>query len=667
MKGMASTVQPAAPVIQTAAKAGMRHRLDIDGLRAIAVIPVVLYHAHLLRVPGGFVGVDVFFVISGYLITGLIRSALEKGRFSIVDFYERRARRILPALFVVLAATSIAAYLMLLPHNLRDYGRSLISTLFFFSNILFSRQAGYFDAPSEMKPLLHTWSLAVEEQFYIVYPLFLFLVARYFRKRYFLAITAAFVLSFALSVRQLHTDPVAAFYLAPARAWELMTGGLLALNVLPELRNRFAANILGFAGLILILYSVFAFSAETPFPGYNALFPCVGAAFIIFSGSRQESLAAQLLSMRPLVLVGLISYSLYLWHWVLLVFARYYLIRPLTRMEAAAVVAAAFIAAGLSWRFVETPFRKRSFASRRWIFAGALLASLPLTAFGGLAFLKHGFPSRYSGEARKLVDGSDDIWKRRDECLGRICRVGAPDVPASFLLWGDSHAGAVAPAAEEFALAHHLSGFVAYQGACAPLLHLKRYDQNFDCEKFNQGVFDYIQAHRVATVFLEGRWALYAEGTRYKEEQGGPALLTKERKPELDYAAFEKLVPATLEQVQKLGAKVIVLASTPEVGMDVPTALARQLVSGISLPVAPSYAAFLDRQRRAFQVLSDAAPKYSAQIVYPHQLLCDHINCAVTKDNWPLYSDDNHLSTHGAMMLTPIFENALLPGRSQAQ
>ncbi|MBV9760540.1 MAG: acyltransferase family protein [Acidobacteriaceae bacterium] len=661
---MLTTVQPSPIADKTVVKAGMRHRLDIDGLRALAVIPVVLYHAHLLRMPGGFVGVDIFFVISGYLITGLILGALGKGRFSIVDFYERRARRILPALFAVLAVTSVAAYLVLLPHNLRDYGRSLIATLFFFSNILFSKQAGYFDAPSEMKPLLHTWSLAVEEQFYIVYPLFLFLVARYLRKRYLLAIGAAFVLSFALSIRQLHADPAGAFFLAPPRAWELMMGGLLALNVLPELRHILARNILGLCGLALIFYSIFAFSPETPFPGYNALFPCVGAALIIYSGATQKSWAARLLSTKPLVFVGLISYSLYLWHWVLLFFARYYLIRPLNRVQAAAFVAAAFFAATLSWRFVETPVRNRNFASRRWIFAGAGLVSLPLAAFGGFAFVKHGFPGRYSGEARRLVDGADDIWKRRDECLSKICRVGVEDVPASFALWGDSHAGAVAPGLEQFALANHLSGYVAYQGACAPLLHLKRYDQSFDCETFNQKVFDYLRAHRVATIFLEGRWALYAEGSRYKEEPGTPALLAEGGRPSQDYAVFEKLVPATLEQLQKLGSKVVIIASTPEVGIDVPTALARQLLSGISFSLAPSTSAFMDRQRRAFQVLSDAAPKYSTEIVYPHRLLCDQTNCAVIKDGRPLYSDDNHLSTHGATVLTPIFEKALLSSSS---
>lgn len=634
--------------------------MDIDGLRAIAVVPVVLYHAHLFRVPGGFVGVDIFFVISGYLITALILSGIEKGRFTIADFYERRARRILPALFVLLAAASVAAYLILLPHDAKEYGRSLIATIFFFSNVIFSRQAGYFDAPSEMKPLLHTWSLAVEEQFYILYPLFLFFVARYLRKRYLLAIVSAFVLSFAVSVRQLHTDPVAAFYLAPARAWELMTGGLLALSVLPEIRHRFAASLLGLAGLLLIVYSVCAFSADTPFPGYNALYPCVGAALIIYTGSTERSFVARLLSIKPLVFVGLISYSLYLWHWVLLVFARYYLIRPLTRIETAVVVAAAFIAAALSWRFIETPIRRRSFASRPWIFAGAALASLPIVAFGSLAFISHGFPTRYIGQARKLVDGTDDVWKRRDQCLGKICHVGAADVPESFILWGDSHAGAVAPAVEQFALAHGLSGLVAYQGACAPLLHLRRFDQRFDCEGFNQSVLDKIQAHHIRNIFLEGRWALYAEGTRYKDEPGGPALLTPSREPEQDYAEFKRLLSLTLQRLQALNAKVIIIASTPEIGIDVPTALARQLLSGISFPVAPQYAAFLDRQRRAFQMLSDAAQEYSAQIVYPHQLLCNRSTCAIVKDQRPLYSDDNHLSAHGAMVLTPIFETTLL-------
>jgi peptidoglycan/LPS O-acetylase OafA/YrhL len=334
----------------------MKHRSDIDGLRAVAVIAVVLFHTRLVRVPGGFVGVDIFFVISGYLITTLLLEDIRKERFSIASFYERRVRRILPALFTVLVFSSLAAYALFLPRDAKDYGRSLAATVFFSSNRVFAAQAGYFDAPAEMKPLLHTWSLAVEEQFYIVYPLFLFVVTRYFRKRYAIAIGFVLILSFAMSVRRLSIDPPAAFYFAGARAWELMLGGLLATAIIPELRHRMSANILGLLGLGLIGYSVFALSSATPFPGPNALYPCVGAALVIYSGVTQETLVSRVLSARPVVSVGLISYSLYLWHWVILVFSRYYLVRPLNRVEAAAVIASALVLASLSCGSSKRPF-----------------------------------------------------------------------------------------------------------------------------------------------------------------------------------------------------------------------------------------------------------------------------------------------------------------------
>ncbi len=299
----------------------MKHRSDIDGLRAIAVIPVVLFHAGVRHVAGGFIGVDVFFVISGYLITTILLEDIRRDRFSIAAFYQRRARRILPALFAVLLFASLAAYKLLLPNDAYEYGRSLLATLGFISNIAFSRQMGYFDAPAEMKPLLHTWSLAVEEQFYILYPLFLFLVTRYFRKRYAVAIGSVLALSLAYSIGRSDTQAATSFYLPTTRAWELLIGGLLAIQSLPKLRHQLSANLLGFFGLGLISYSVFAFSAATPFPGYHALFPCVGAALIIYSGMAVEPLVGRVLSAKPLVFVGLISYSLYLWHWISLLFS----------------------------------------------------------------------------------------------------------------------------------------------------------------------------------------------------------------------------------------------------------------------------------------------------------------------------------------------------------
>jgi peptidoglycan/LPS O-acetylase OafA/YrhL len=642
----------------------MKHRPDIDGLRAVAVIPVVLFHAGIRHVAGGYIGVDVFFVISGFLITGILMEDIRHDRFSIANFYERRARRILPALFTVLLFSSLAAYKLLLPNDAYDYGRSLIATLLFASNIAFARQMGYFDGPSEMKPLLHTWSLAVEEQFYIVYPLFLFLVTRFFRKRYAVAIGSMLVLSLGYSIWRVDTQPTTSFYLATTRAWELLIGGILAIQGVPKLQNKLSANLLGFFGLALIGYGVFAFSAATPFPGVNALYPCVGAALIIYTAMAADTLVARLLSLKPVVFVGLISYSLYLWHWVIIVFAKHYLGHPLAGLEKIAVIVAAFLFASFTWKFVENPFRGRNaIGTRAWIFSTAAAVAMLFAVFGGLALATDGFPSRFSGEARFLINSRDDFWKRRDACDHKICHVGTADAPESFILWGDSHAGALAPAFEHLAQSDNIAGAVAFHSGCAPLLGLKRYGaQSEDCTGYGNSVLDYINAHHIKNVFIHGRWGLYTESVR--PEQGIPLLLTPDLRPEENYAVFSQLVNSTLKELHDLNLNVVIIGSVPEVGTNVPETLARDAISGKPVAFNLPREQFMKRQERAFQVLRDAADKYSDQIVYPHEALCTTSECSVMKEQYPLYSDDDHLSVHGAMYLTPMFATLLKAGPS---
>ncbi len=637
----------------------MKHRPDIDGLRAIAVVPVVLFHAGVRHVAGGYIGVDVFFVISGFLITGILMEDIRQDRFSIANFYERRARRILPALFTVLLFSSLAAYKLLLPNDAYDYGRSLIATLFFVSNIAFARQMGYFDGPSEMKPLLHTWSLAVEEQFYILYPLFLFLVTRFFRKRYTLAISLMLILSLGYSIWRVDTQPTTSFYLATTRAWELLIGGILAVQGIPKLQNKLSANLFGFLGLGLIAYGVLAFSAATPFPGVNALYPCVGAALIIYTGMAANTLVGRLLSLKPVVFVGLISYSLYLWHWVIIVFAKHYLGRPLVGLEKIAVIVAAFLAASFTWKFVENPFRGRNaIGTRAWIFSGAAAIAMVFAVFGGLARATDGFPSRFSGEARLLINSRDDFWKRRDACDKKVCHVGVDDAPESFILWGDSHAGALAPAFEHLAQTDNLAGAVAFHSGCAPLLQLKRYGaQAEDCTGYGNSVLDYIKAHHIKNVFLHGRWGLYTESVR--PEQGIPLLLTPDLRPEENYAVFSQLVHSTLKELHDLDLNVVIIASVPEVGTNVPETLARDAISGKPVALNLSRDQFMKRQERAFQVLRSAAAEYSDQIVYPHEALCATSECSVMNAQYPLYCDDDHLSVHGALYLTSMFETLL--------
>jgi len=638
----------------------MTHRDDIDGLRAVAIVPVLLFHAGVSRFSGGFTGVDVFFVISGYLITGLILSNIAEGKFSIAHFYERRVRRILPALFFLLICASIAAYALLMPDEAREFGRSLFATMFFSSNVLFAKQTGYFQNPAEMKPLLHTWSLAVEEQFYILYPLTLFFITRYLRKQYAVVLLSALGLSLAFSVWDVHFHRSVSFYSSAARAWELLLGGILAVGLIPALRHRMLANSLATIGVVLLAGSFLFLSGSLPFPGLNALYPTVGTALIIYSGAQNKTIISKILSTKPFVFIGLISYSLYLWHWTLIVFFKYYSLRQLSGWNVAAVISAAVIIATLSWQFVEKPFRgKRSLVqSRKFLFSGAAAGSAIFVLIAGVFFLTHGLPARFNQQVLRLLASKNDYWAKREACMDRICRVGDNRAEPSFILWGDSHAGAIAPVFEQIATSNHVSGFVAFSPACAPLVGLKRYDED-DVEKcagFNKLVLNFIEFHHIQNVFLHARWALYAEGSRYGQEWGGPVLLTRDRKQPEDYARFEGLLTSAVEDLQQAHANVFIIASVPEVGMDVPTWLARGARTGRSPEaLATPYPKFMARQARTLSLLSRVAEKYRVHLVFPDRMLCENDSCRSEKEDRVFYTDSNHLSVQGALVLAPEF------------
>lgn len=360
----------------------MIYRREIDGLRALAVVPVILFHAGLSTFSGGFVGVDVFFVISGYLITSILLADLERGDFSIARFYERRARRILPALFLVMACCIPFAWAWMLPDEWHDFSQSLVAVVLFVSNILFWREEGYFAPVAELKPLLHTWSLAVEEQYYLLFPLFLLVAWRLGPRRVLLMIVGIALLSLAASEWASRIAAGANFYLAPTRAWELLAGSICAF----ALRGRApgANDWLGLSGIVLILLAIFAFDEKTPFPGLYALVPVVGTALIVLFGGP-GSRTARLLGLRPLVGIGLVSYSAYLWHQPLFAFARLQGLGepPMVLMLALAVLAMGL--AWLSWRFVERPFRagKASLLpTRRGVFAASLGGGALLIAAG---------------------------------------------------------------------------------------------------------------------------------------------------------------------------------------------------------------------------------------------------------------------------------------------
>lgn len=424
----------------------MKYRADVDGLRAVAVLAVVGFHAGVPWLTGGFAGVDVFFVISGFLIGGVVAERQARGDFSLDWFWERRIRRIFPSLMVMLAATSAIAWWLLTPRDFLSYARSMAAALVSLSNVFFWRTSDYFGGEDLVRPLLHTWSLGVEEQFYLVFPVFMLLAARFLAGGTRIALAAVAIASLALCVVQTQGHAEAAFYLPLARAWELLAGVLLALWA-PKVRPGAARHAVGLAGLALIVGTCLLVSGDTRWPGVAALAPVLGAVLVI---AADGGIAGRLLALKPVVWVGLLSYSLYLWHWPLLTFQRYLL--PGGWPAAVAVLLAIGLAA-LSLRFVERPFRDGGFLTRRQVFASGAGAILLLAAFAGLVVLANGVPRRFDQRSLAMAesrlersrgsyrDGACFISYRFDAKDYRkdLCATADPK-RQDWLLVGDSHA-----------------------------------------------------------------------------------------------------------------------------------------------------------------------------------------------------------------------------------
>lgn len=432
------------------------YRKDIEGLRAVAVLPVVAYHVGFTAVPGGFIGVDVFFVISGFLITQLLQADIQAGEFSLMRFYERRIRRIGPALFATLAVTFALGMLYCLPDELADLSKSLVAAAASVSNFYFWSTSGYCDGDAASKPLLHTWSLAVEEQFYLLWPLYLWLGQRYLRQRFIPVTVAIALVSFAVSAVGAFRFANSTFYLPGTRLWELAAGGLIALGAVPVITSAAARNLLAMTGLVLIAGSALLIRGSMPFPGLLALPPCLGAAMVIVAGRGGSSVAGRLLALPPMAFVGAISYSLYMWHWPITVFQKNYALfaAGLTLFQTKLlIVGLSFAAATLSWRFIEQPFRTRQIAvARPMLLRLAGVSFGILMAVGVTASARGGFPARFTAQELEtvahLTQSTHGAW-RPDRCFlykGHPGEKFAPECLAllsghkNYLLLGDSHA-----------------------------------------------------------------------------------------------------------------------------------------------------------------------------------------------------------------------------------
>ena len=393
----------------------MHYRREIDGLRALAVIPVILFHAGVQAFSGGFVGVDVFFVISGYLITTIILSDLEQNTFSSIKFYERRARRILPALFVMMATCLIVGYFTLMPDEFKSLGQSVVATTLFSNNILLAMTSGYWDLASEYKPLLHTWSLGVEEQYYFIFPPIMIILWKKFRTKIPHVLALLFAGSLLLASWMVYTSPNMAFYTLPTRAWEILLGALTALYLSKNKKintNHTTSNTLSLVGILLIIIPAIFYNQSHLSPGPYLLAPTIGTALIIIF-AQKETYANKILGHQSLVSIGLVSYSLYLWHQPVFSFIRITSAdRPATYIFCLSIILVSILSY-LSWRFIEKPFRNTKSVSRKTVFTYSSITSIALIAIGLYLNKSYGVPQRLFDTQTRIEDMDKRIYNER--------------------------------------------------------------------------------------------------------------------------------------------------------------------------------------------------------------------------------------------------------------
>ncbi|MCA0405690.1 MAG: acyltransferase [Proteobacteria bacterium] len=648
-------------MIQPAAQP-LAYRAEIDGLRAVAVLAVVLFHAHLGVLRGGYAGVDVFFVISGFLISRLIAQEVEhSGRFSLAGFYERRIRRLFPALTVVVAATLAVGWFQLPPVELTQLARSAFAALAFFSNLHFAKQAGYFQPQAESQPLLHTWSLGVEEQFYILAPFVILGLLRLPQalRRAVLAGLMAASLGAAVFFALRQSD--AAFFWPHTRAYELLAGVALGLRLIPLPRGEGARGGMALVGLGLVGAALMALPPGIAFPSFWALLPCAGAMLVIGAseGGIVPGAAGALLRAAPMRFFGKISYSLYLWHWPVLVYADLAGEGGLSLPLRLAMIVLAIALAWLSYRFVETPLRH---GQARWrvlqVFGPAALVILAGFAASSLTARFGGFPARLGAFAAPLAAMHEPATPALRCAEGRACTIGAPEGPLSVLIWGDSHIGMVLPAFEAALRAKGQRGEVIFAGGCPPLVDQagRAALDNRKCHDTARKALALVEANPGLRVVLVGRWAFYAEGTRYGEEevaQQARALVKGDASAH--HAAFAARFASTLAMLAARKADVRIIGPVPEFPFDVLQRASRALMRGQMPDLSVPRADFAARQRAVFPVLAGAGvPVFAA-----HQGLCDASRCIATQDGVPLYGDSNHLSARGSSLITPIILRAL--------
>lgn len=633
------------------------YRPDIDGLRAVAVLSVLFFHAGLPPFSGGFVGVDIFFIISGYLITGIILADIGKRQFSVAHFYERRIRRIFPALYLTVILTVAGALVLFTAVDLERFFESLAWLAVFASNFYFADNSGYFDAAADQNAILQTWSLAIEEQFYVVFPLLLAMLHKQRRIEVKWIILALALASFAVSIYLVDRDARPAFFSTLGRVWELMLGALAAIGLFPYLGGpaiRTAASVIG---LVMIAASLALLTVDTPFPGAYALPACLGTVAIIWAGACGGSPVNRWLSWRPLVFVGLISYSLYLLHWPILVFAKYWNQGDLSVLQTFVALGLAFVAAWLSWRFVETPFRKPAVpVPRQRLFAGAVALMLALGVAGLVSASwqqgQFSVADNYieAERARALAEPCmlRDTQPFTDWSAAQCRQDGSGPAIA---VWGDSFAAHYFGALREFGRDSGRPLTLIAESSCPPIEGLSVPNRP-GCASFNKGALALLRAEHPPLIILSADWMVYEK---------------KKTAAEMFDDKFE-LLTATIAKLREKGSRVLVIGPSPLFAAPVAQIASADKSDAKEASAKASFSRKFDLFFRdlAREGVIDYFP------VYP--LFCTvAAHCRYRKDGDLLFWDNGHLTEHGSayvigeLIKAPAFHGRPSSGAPQNQ
>ncbi len=635
-------------------------RYDINGLRAIAVLVVVIFHFLPAYLTGGFVGVDVFFVISGFLMTSIIFNGLQNDKFNLFKFYVARANRIIPALGVLCFILLVIGWFSLPPIEYKSLGKHVAGSLSFLSNIFYWKESGYFDTSSHEKWLLHTWSLSVEWQFYIIYPIILLILNNFFKiSKIKILILISFTGLFLLNILLTLKSPTSAYFLLPSRVWEMLLGGIAFLYPISLKNNQ--SKILSVIGILLIFTSCFFISSNNSWPGYLALIPTIGAYFILVANNQESIISTNFFFQK----IGLWSYSIYLWHWPIVVIGYYYNVENWFLYGIPLSILLGF----LSYKLIESKNFAMFYNWKNIFKIKPLWISIIISIMGFSIFITKGFENHYSDQVRLA---SFEVYNKNPyNCLigeqDKIsnipnCYIGNKNNLTAIIV-GDSHADAIATAIISKYNLKDEGVLVMTRASCPLVLNAKNNKLNDTCYEENFKKVTALKKYRNLPIFIIGRWSVYINGQsdpkRVSNNDNRPLMYFGENKymSKSDLLnSFSKNLTRTLCEIS-LNNRVYINQPIPEMGRDIPKTMSRLLLINqknidLSLPSAKYYKDNFDIRK----IINDSAKKCGVVVLDPAEILCKKSKCIAQYNNRPIYQDGDHLSEYGNKLLTPLFK-----------